>query len=65
MVAYITNDRMATVTRREEYVSWGGLEYLINPYVRLDTRMHLGLDPVVGSSLEYKCSVTQSPLGDY
>ena len=43
----------------------GGLESLLNPCARLDTHLHPGLDPGVGSSLEYKYSVTQSPPGDY
>ena len=43
----------------------GGLEYLLNPYARLGKRLHPGLDPGVDSNLEYECSVTQSPPGDY
>ena len=39
----------------------GGLESIINPCARL----HPGLGPGVGSSLEYECSVTQSPPVDY
>ena len=37
----------------------GGLEYLLNPYSRLDTRLHSGMDLGVGSSLECKCSMTR------
>ena len=60
MVVYLTNTRLAaTVTSREGGVSWGGLEYLLNPCARLDTRLHPVLEPVVGSSLEYECSVTR------
>ena len=43
----------------------GGLEYLLKPCARLDTRLHPVLDPGVVSSLEYECSVTQSTPGDY
>ena len=31
----------------------------------MDTRLHLELDPEVGSSLEYKYRVNQLPQGDY
>ena len=54
MVAYLTDARLATVNRREGYVSLGGLESLLNPCARLDTGLHPGLDPGVGSSLEYE-----------
>ena len=54
MVTYLTDARLATVNRREDYVRWGGLESLLNPCARLDTRLHPGLDPGVGSSLEYE-----------
>ena len=61
MVAYLTDARMPTVTRREGYMSWGGggVEYLLNPCTGLNTRLHPGMDPGVGSILEYECSVTQ------
>ena len=69
MVAYLTNARLATVTRRERLCELGGLESLLNPCARLDTQLHMGLDlaldPGVGFSLEYECSVTQSPPGRY
>ena len=63
MVAYLTDARLATVTRRERLCELGGLEYLINPCAQLDTRLHpgldLGLDPGVGFSLECECNVTR------
>ena len=34
-----------------------GLEYLLNPCARLDERLHPGLDPYVGSSLDDEYSV--------
>ena len=36
----------------------GVSESLINPCTRQDTRLHTGLDPVVGYNEEYKYSVT-------
>ena len=65
VVAYITDARLTIVTRRERMCELEGDEYLLNPCKRLDTRLHLGLDSGVGSSLEYEYSVTQSPPGDY
>ena len=59
MVAYLTNARLTTVTMRERLCELGGLEYLLNPCVKLDTRLHTGLDPGLGSSLEYEYSVTR------
>ena len=60
---------MATVKSIERLCELSGLEYLLNPCTRLDTRLYMGLDPGldpgVGFSLEYECSVTQSPPGDY
>ena len=37
----------------------GGLESLLNPCARLDTRLRPGMDLGVRSSLEYECSVTR------
>ena len=54
MVAYLTDDRM-----NRRLCELGGLEYLLNPCARLDTQLHLGLDPGVGFSLEYECIVTR------
>ena len=65
MVAYLTDASLTTVTGREVYVSQGGLKYLLNPCTRLDTLLYLGQYLGVVSNLEYKCSVTQSPLEDY
>ena len=59
---YLTDARLTTVTRRERLCELGGLEHLLNPCVWLDTRLHPGLEPGVGSS---KYSVTQSPPWDY
>ena len=63
VVTYLTNARLATVTRRERLCELGGLEYLLNPCARLDTPLHPGLDPGldpgVGFSLECECSVTR------
>ena len=63
MVAYLTDARLATVTRKERLCELGGLESLLNPCARLDTRLHPGLDPGldpgVGFSLECKCNVTR------
>ena len=42
-----------------------GQEYIFNPCARPDKRLHTGLDPEVGSSLDYEYSVTQSPPGGY
>ena len=58
MLSYLTDVRLTTVTRRERLCELGGFEYLLNPCVRLDTRLHPGMDPGVGSILEYKYSVT-------
>ena len=58
MVAYLTDDKLTTVTRIERICEFGGLEYLLNPCARLDTQLHPGLEPGVGSSLEYEYSVT-------
>ena len=46
-------------------VIWGGVESLLNPCARLDTWLHTGMDPGLGSSLEYKYSVTQFSPGYY
>ena len=58
----VTDARLDTVTRRERIRELGGSEYLLNPYTRLDTLLHLGLDPGqdpgVGFSLECECNVT-------
>ena len=63
MVAYLTADKLVTVTRRERLCELGGLESLLNPCARLDTQLHpgldLGLDLGVGFSLECKCNVTR------
>ena len=40
-------------------------ESLLNPYARLDARLHPGLDSEVGSSLDEEYSVTQLLPGDY
>ena len=58
MVAYLTDARLATVTRRGRLFELGCLESLLNPCARLDTRLHLGLDLGVGFSLECECNVT-------
>ena len=42
----------------ERLCELGGLEYLLNPCARLDARLHPGLDPEVGSSLDDEYSVT-------
>ena len=65
MVAYLSNDRLNTMTRGERICELEGLSYLLNPCTRLDTWLHPGLDPGVRSSLEYKYSVSQLPPGDY
>ena len=69
MVPYLTGARLATLTRRERLCELGGLESLPKPSTRLDTQLHPvvdpSLDPGVGFSLEYECSVTQSPPGRY
>ena len=65
MVAFLTDARLTTVTRRESLCELGGLKYLIIPLSRLDTQLHLGLVPGVVSSLEYKYSVTQFQPGYY
>ena len=57
MVSDLTNARLITVTRREILCELAGLEYLLNPCSRLDTRLNLVLDTVVGCSLKYKYSV--------
>ena len=61
MVAYLTDARLATVTRRERLCELEVLESILKPGARLDTRLHLGLDPGldpgVGFSLECECSV--------
>ena len=63
MVAYLTDARLAIVTRREGCVSWRWLESILNPCARLDTRLHPGMDPGldlgVEFSLEYECSVAR------
>ena len=63
MDVYLTDARLATVTRRERLCELGGLESLLNPCARLGTQLHTGLhpvlDPVVGFSLECECSVTR------
>ena len=63
MVAYLTDARLATMTKRERLCELGGLESLLNPCTRLDTRLdtrlYLGLDPGVGFSLECECNVTR------
>ena len=58
MVAYLTNARLTRVTMRERLCELGGLEYLLNPCTRLDTQLHIGLDPGFGYSLEYEYIVT-------
>ena len=65
MVAYLTNARLDTVTRRESLCELGGLESILNPCIQLDTQLNTGLVPGVGSSLEYEYSVTQLPPGGY
>ena len=56
---------MAETNKYKVCVSLQGLESLLNPCARLDTQLHLVLDPEVGSSLDYKYSVTESPPGYY
>ena len=65
MVAYLTNSRFTTVTRRESLCELGGLEYLLNPCARMDTQLYLVLELRVGYIIEYKYSVKQSPPGYY
>ena len=43
----------------ERIFELGGLDTLLNPYARLDARLHLVLDPEVGSSLDDEYSVTR------
>ena len=57
MVAYLTNSRLTVVARKEIICELEGSGYLLNPFVRLDTRLYPGLDPGVRSRLEYKYSV--------
>ena len=63
MVAYLTDARLDTVTKRERLCELGGLESLLNPFAQLDTRLNPGLEPGldlgVGFSLEYECSVNR------
>ena len=61
---------MAVLIRRKVYVSvGGGKNHFLTPaydYIHECIRdWHLGMDPEVGSSLEYEYSVTQSPPGDH
>ena len=58
IVAYPISYRLTIVTKRERMCELGGLESLLNTCVRLDTQLHLILEPGVGSSLEYTYSVT-------
>ena len=58
MVAYLSNNSLTKMTKRERLCELGGLESLLNPCVRLDTQLHPGMDPRVGSSLECGYSVT-------
>ena len=43
----------------EKLCELGGLESLLNPCARLDARLHPGLDPEVGTSLDDEYSVTR------
>ena len=43
----------------ERLYKLAGLDSILNACTRLDTRLHPGLNPEVGNSLEYKCSVTR------
>ena len=58
MFAYLTDSRLTTVTRRESLCELGGLESLLNPCLRLDTRLNPVLDPGVGPRLEYEYIMT-------
>ena len=60
MVAYLTDARCwLQWERNERLCKLGGLEYLLNSCTRLDPRLHLGLDPEMGSSLDNNYSVTR------
>ena len=52
---------LATVKKRDRICELAGEESLLNPCTQLDTRLHPGLDPEVGSSLDDEYSVTESP----
>ena len=65
MLTYLTDASLITVIMRVRICELGGLESLLNSCAQLDTRLHPGMDPGVGSSLEYECSVTQFMPGDY
>ena len=54
MVDYLSDDKITKVTRREGSVSWGIYNLFLTPPIRLDTQLHPGLYPGLGSSLEYK-----------
>ena len=67
MVADLTDARLATVTRREWLYELEGLESLLNPCARLDTRLYPGLDlrldPGERFSLECECNVPNCRQG--
>ena len=54
-----------TLKRRERLCELVGLDYFLNPCARLDAQLHPGINQYVGSSIEDKYSVTQSPPGYY
>ena len=59
MVTYLTNASCwLQLKRYDRLCELEGLEYLFIPYVQLDARLHPGLYPEVGSSLDDKYSVT-------
>ena len=49
---------LAVTNKWKCYVSFQGLEYLLNFCTQLDTRLHPGLELEVISILEYEYSVT-------
>ena len=51
--AYLTDARCYLQCKSNESLcELGGLEYLLNPCAQMDSRLHPGLDPEVGSSLD-------------
>ena len=58
MISYLNDAWLTTVKKRERLCVLVGLESLLNPRTQLGTRLHTGLEPGVGSRLEYEYSVT-------